>query len=63
MIHIEIQELTRGFAVSYFDDKQPSEMDEDNVYFESLDVVLEYVKGKAEATYQSRIKKVEDLSS
>jgi len=52
----EVQELSKGFVVSYFDANQPIEMDSENVYLETIAEVLNYLNDKVEATLKWRKK-------
>jgi hypothetical protein len=57
LIYIEIQELSKGFnVIQYFDDNQPRQMDEQNVYCESWEDVVKYLGVKVVETLSSRKK-------
>jgi hypothetical protein len=57
LIYIEIQELSKGFnVIQYFDDNQPRQMDEQNVYCESWEDVVKYLGAKVVKTLDSRKK-------
>jgi len=50
----EVQELSKGFVVDYFDMNQPTEMDSENIYLETIEDVLRYLNDKVEATLKWR---------
>jgi hypothetical protein len=56
MISIQIKELSKGYVVEYFDDKQPSEMDAENTWCEEFDHVLNFIGAKQVATMKWRKK-------
>jgi len=59
MIHFEVQELTKGFSIAYFDSEQPSELDSEHVWFETFEEMQRYLADKLKATVRWRKKEEE----